>query len=114
MFAKCFLEDAATARKLGKRLTDESPYGGSLHLAGTLVRRAMTARKAEDWSVLLKSDELSPWTTAMPQEFEAVVVPVKGQGALALSYVCPHCHLFPIDGKIEIGGVQRAAARTTG
>ena len=28
------------------------------------------------------------------------IVPVEGQGGVALSYVCPHCHLFPLEDHI--------------
>ena len=61
MFSKSLLEEAATRLELGKSWTEESLYkeefalpreSGSLHLAGTMVRRAMKAGNEEDWSEL--------------------------------------------------------------
>ena len=77
MFAKSLLEQAATALKLGKSWTEESPYkeelallreSDSLHLAGTKVRRSVKVGKEDDWSELWKSSEFNPWTRAKLQE----------------------------------------------
>ena len=71
MYAKSLLSEAATALQLGESCTDEAPYkeelalsreSDSLHLAGTMVRRAMKAGKEDDLSELLKSSELNPVT----------------------------------------------------
>ena len=71
MIVKSFPEDVATALKLGDG-TEESPYkeepglreSDSLH-AGTVVRRGMRVGRTDDWSELLKSDELDPWTAQL-------------------------------------------------
>ena len=68
---------SATALKFGKRWTEQSPYkegvdlhrgSGSLHLAGTMIRRAMKAGTKDDWSELTRNDELNPWTRVKLQE----------------------------------------------
>ena len=73
------------------------------------------AGKAGDWSDLVKSDRLSAWTSAKLQECHSEVkqddernsivqqiqqrttVPVEGQGWVTLSFVCPHCHRYPVE-----------------
>ena len=95
----------------------------SLHLAGTMVRRAMKAGGENDWSELLKSNDLNAWTRVKIQEcfhevrleddqrksmvqqilqkstdfLWRIIAPVGGQGGVTLSYVYPHCHRFPIE-----------------
>ena len=85
-------------------------------MPGVMVRKAIKAGRADDWSEVMKSDELNPWTMAKLKEsyFEAkqdddqrksvvqqikqkntdflrrIFVPVEGQGGVTLSYVCPH------------------------
>ena len=58
------LQNEATALQLGKSWSDESPYteelallreGDGVHLAGTLVRLAMTAGEEDDWSEFTSS-----------------------------------------------------------
>ena len=68
MFANSSMESAATALKLGKRWTEESPYkeelallreSGSLHLSGIVVRRAMKAATEDGCSELLRNCHLN-------------------------------------------------------
>ena len=130
MHAKSLLNKAATALKFGTSWTEESPYnkqltllreGDSLHLAGTLVRRAMKLGRENGLLELLKSSELDLWTRMKLQEcchgvmqddqrrsmvqqilqkstgfLRRIIVPVQGQGEVTLSYVCPPSHRFPI------------------
>ena len=77
MYAKSLLNDAATALTWSKSWREESPCkeefallreSDSLHLAGTMVRRAVKAGIENDWSELLKGSQLNPWTRVKLQE----------------------------------------------
>ena len=70
MYAKNLLEEAAAALRLGKEWPNESPHkkglavaqeSNSLHLPGMMVRRAIKAGLADDWSELTRSEELYHW-----------------------------------------------------
>ena len=91
-----------------------------MRLEGTMIRQAMKAGKADDWSELLKSD--NAWTRVKIQEchnevkqedderksvvqhilqrstdfLRRIIVPGGGHGGVPLSYVCPQCHRFPL------------------
>ena len=55
---------------------------------------------------------------------QRIIAPIGGVGGVALSYVCPHCHCFPLEGLHLLGllqgllrnsaicGVRRVAAST--
>ena len=69
IYAKNLLKEAAEAIGLGKEWLEVSPYKEELplclerrnmQLPDMLVRKAVKAGRAGDWSVLVKSDELSP------------------------------------------------------
>ena len=94
-----------------------------MRLEGTMIRQAMEAGKAGDWSELLKSDKLDARTSAKLREcyyevrqedderksivhqtlqkstdfLRSIIVPLGGQGEVTLSYVCPHCHRYPVE-----------------
>ena len=81
------------------------------------------ARGADEWSELSKREELNPWTwvklqachhEAQQQDHQCrsvvqqilqksthflrrIIVPMKGQGGVTLSYVCSECLLFPLN-----------------
>ena len=123
MYAKSLLDEGTTTLKLGTSWT-ESPYTetiaqlretDSLHLAGTMVRRAMKAGKANDWSELLKSKELNLWTRVKIQEcyhevrksivqqalqkstdfFRLIIAPVEGQGGVSTDVRVPSSPTSP-------------------
>ena len=96
-------------------------------LPGIMVRRAVNAGRADDWSELMKSEELNPWMIAKLKAsygqatqdddecksivqqimqkstdfLRRIVVPVEGQGGVALSHVCPDCHRYPLEDYIK-------------
>ena len=91
----------------------------NLPMPGRVVRQAVGAGRAEDWSELMDSDELSHWMMAKLKEscyqakqdddqrkiivqhimqkgtdfLRRIIVPVVGQ----LSHVRGHCHRFPLE-----------------
>ena len=114
---KCWIEETSYKEELS--LLRES---GSLHLPDIMARRAIRAGRADDWSELRKTDEVNPWTWSKLQEFyhevkqvddqrksvvqimqrstdflRRIIVPVEGQGRVPLSWVCPHCHRYPLE-----------------
>ena len=92
------------------------------------MRQAIKAEKAGDWADLVKGDKLNAWTSAklrvcfceVEQEEEErnsmvqhisqkstdflrrIIVPVEGQGGVTLSYVCPHCHRYPLEEAVQL------------
>ena len=79
-----------------------------------MVRKAVKAGLADDWSELIRHEELNPWMVANLKEsfhqarqeddqrksivqkvMQRSIAPVQVQGGATLSYVCPHCQSFP-------------------
>ena len=63
--------------QIGRSWPGESPYQEELELLrenegmrldGTMIRQAMKAGRAGDWSELFKSDKLNTWTRVKQQE----------------------------------------------
>ena len=121
-------QEATRAFQLGTSWQDESPFkeelellrgSGDMRVDGTLIRQAIEAGTAGEWSELLQIDQPSAWRmktrecyhearqdderTSIAQQvlrkstdfLERIIVPVEGQGGVTLSYVCLHCHLYP-------------------
>ena len=95
-----------------------------------LMRRAYCARWSGDWENYLEeflgNGKIGVWASVkvrdciseVEQEDEGwlsiaqailrkstdflrrIIAPVDGMGGVTLSYVCPHCHCFPLDGHI--------------
>ena len=47
---------------IGQKLDGLLLESDSLHLPGSMVRRASRAGRTDEWSELLRSDGLNPWT----------------------------------------------------
>ena len=71
------LKEAAEATSLGKEWLNEAPRkyelallreGRNMQLPGTVVRKAIKAGRTDDWSELMKSDELNPSVMAKLKE----------------------------------------------
>ena len=105
-------------------------HNRDLCFKGLSVRRAYHAGKSGDWGRYLqefrKDDKLSEWASmkvkASYEKVEAVdigrlssaqdmlrkssdvqrriIAPNDGSGGVTLSYVCPHCHCFPLEDNI--------------
>ena len=92
-----------------------------VRLPGIMVRKTIKAGWTDDWSELMKSVETSPWMMVKLKEnfsrrsstvtsaramcmmqkstdfLRRNSVPVEGEGWVTLSYVCVHCHRYPLE-----------------
>ena len=96
-------------------------HSTDLSFDGLLMSQSYHAGKSGDWAMFLENDKLSAWSSVTVRECHCKVeeeygrrriaqqilynsidvlrrsiVPVEGQVGITLSYVCPHCHHFPI------------------
>ena len=126
-WAKHFLEETAKAvqPETDSSWQHGSPFkeelqllrmGNDLRLEGSFTRQAKKAGKACEWAEFLNKDRLNASITRMLQGggarrrgsegpfatdlAEEHVLPEADHGAVTLSYVCPHCHRYPLEDHI--------------